>query len=250
MKTAIDVYQTQKAGNSPDENEDASWPPRSILGVEEQTIRIAISDGATGSASSGIWSKLLVKEFGKRGFAAESLEVRMERLAQVWKRAATRPNVPWYITAKLRHGAFAAFVGLELREVESVGLWSCVACGDSVLFHMRCDQVYRVFPKFTSSDFTNAPHLLGTTGERRGVGAMQAAQGEWLDGDYFYLMTDALARWYLTCIESQRDPWRGLPNNHTFAFDPTFADWIALLLERGEVKNDDCTLIVITPELS
>ena len=255
MKAAIHLYRTQKAGNTASENEDASWPRASSeLQQDGRSVRVAIADGATSSAFSQVWSRLLVRDFGKRDLNAENLEQRLERLAKVWKRAVSRPDAPWSVKAKLRLGSFAAFVGLELREGDAAGRgpgrWSGIACGDSVLFHLRRGQPLTVFPPLTSADFLNAPYLLGTTGERRGAGGLQSAAGEWCDGDRFYLMTDALARWFLLCTETGSDPWQGLPRVAAFADDASFAEWIDSLRSRREIKNDDCTLMVVTPVAS
>ncbi len=191
----------------------------------------------------------MVRDFGKRRMDQSNLEERLPRLAKIWKRAVYRPDLPWYAKAKMRLGSFAAFVGLELTEADSVGHWSAVACGDSVMFHVRSDELLQVFPPLRSEDFSNSPRLLGTPGEGLDRDAVMTADGEWHDGDCFYLMTDALACWYLTCYESKRDPWQGLLNL-AFAHDPTFDEWIAGLRERGEIRNDDCTLIIAMPELS
>jgi hypothetical protein len=70
--------------------------------------------------------------------------------------------------------------------------------------------------------------------------------GWWKKGDSFFLMTDALAQWFLTEHEKEHKPWeplwRGLADK-----DPTAAltSLVKDLRSSGELKNDDVTLLVI-----
>ena len=73
------------------------------------------------------------------------------------------------------------------------------------------------------------------------------ASGTWQDGDNIYLMSDALACWFLMRCESGSIPWQ-LLNDITLAGTPSFPAWITQLRERRELKNDDCTLVSITFE--
>ena len=249
MKILINSFSVQKAGNAPHENEDAKWPLESETTLKEPEVRIAISDGATCSTYSRIWSRLLVREYGRRRMNRWNANERLPRLARVWRRVTYRPDMPWYAKAKMRDGAFATFVGLELKEADSVGRWSALACGDSVVLHERSDQLLRVFPSLRSRDFSNSPRLLGTLAPSGSAELLEMTDGEWQDGDCFYLMTDALACWYLSRTESGEYPWAGLTDLR-FTNDPTFEHWIDALRERAQIKNDDCTLVVVTPELS
>ncbi len=57
--------------------------------------------------------------------------------------------------------------------------------------------------------FNNRPALLASNPiyNARVVDNLQAAQGRWMPDDAFYLMTDALAAWFLAEAEKGERPW-------------------------------------------
>jgi hypothetical protein len=62
-------------------------------------------------------------------------------------------------------------------------------------------------------------------------------------GDYFYLMTDALAQWFLSEHERGEKPWQAfntgiLNNDDLIAF-------VAECRDQRNLKNDDVTLVSI-----
>ncbi|MDQ3816980.1 MAG: hypothetical protein M3362_04725, partial [Acidobacteriota bacterium] len=62
--------------------------------------------------------------------------------------------------------------------------------------------------------------------------------------DVFYLMTDALACWFLTEVENGNEPWminRG-PQKR-------FEKWINKLRANMKIRNDDVTMFRIEPLL-
>jgi hypothetical protein len=65
--------------------------------------------------------------------------------------------------------------------------------------------------------------------------------GELAAGDRFWLMTDALAAWFLAEHEAGGAPWRELGARTV----DDFAGWVAGRRADGRLKNDDVTLIVI-----
>ncbi len=70
--------------------------------------------------------------------------------------------------------------------------------------------------------------------------------GSFKAGDRLVLMTDALAQWFLQTHESGGDPWEAVALVLAEE-DPqsAFADWIAWLRERDNLRNDDVTLLEI-----
>jgi hypothetical protein len=61
-------------------------------------------------------------------------------------------------------------------------------------------------------------------------------------GDRFWLMTDALARWFLERTERGERPWRQLER---LVNEPatTFKAWVARLRSSRELRDDDTTLV-------
>jgi len=79
---------------------------------------------------------------------------------------------------------------------------------------------------------------------------MQIARGDWRIGDRFYLMTDALAHWWLAEHEAGRAPWAALDRPGGRGRRRSFPDWVDDRRRRRHLRNDDVTLlrIEIMPE--
>ena len=60
-------------------------------------------------------------------------------------------------------------------------------------------------------------------------------------GDEFYLMTDALACWFLQMYEKKRQPWRTM----RLLKQSDFEQGIAKLRNTKALRNDDVTLLHI-----
>jgi serine/threonine protein phosphatase PrpC len=111
---------------------------------------------------------------------------------------------------------------------------------------VRDGRCIHTFPVQKSAEFGNQPRLIGSRGADAkpdlGRGTLEA-------GDRLLLMTDALAQWYLQTHEAGGDPWEAValvladekPQS-------AFADWIAWLRDRDDLRNDDVTLLAIESE--
>jgi hypothetical protein len=67
--------------------------------------------------------------------------------------------------------------------------------------------------------------------------------GAWQPGDAFYLMTDALAYWFMRETEEGRTPWRVLRDLNTSDEIKPFREWVKTLRVEGAMRNDDVTLL-------
>lgn len=121
MWIRTEALHVPKHGNAEDEYEDAFFP-ESGVSSEVSSFRCAVADGASESAFSGLWARLLVRGFG-RG------RLRLEQLRRTWQRAVggrgggdaaagngKAKQLPWYLEKKVASGAHAALIGLALRE--------------------------------------------------------------------------------------------------------------------------------------
>jgi hypothetical protein len=129
--------------------------------------------------------------------------------------------------------------------------------GDSCLFHTRKGQLLKCFPLERSEEFNNTPTLISSiNSNNEGLQESQReASGDWEVGDTFYLMTDALACWFLQVCEMlgkddvHRDFLDGLG---TVGDQPAFEELVKL--ERAAptskglpaLRNDDQTLMRCT----
>ena len=221
-----------RRGASRDECEDAA-------AADPGRGRFAIADGATESSHAGPWARLLVEAF-----------VRQEELAWPgwivplqgrWAQAVAPPErpLPWYLEGRLEQGAFSTFVGLSLSEEA----WHAVAVGDSCLVHMRGARA-TAFPLEHSSQFGNSPALIGSCRPVEEIPLRQARQcmGECRPGDRLWLMTDALAAWYLSRMEAGERPWEEM-QRLADQDEAAFSGWVARQRESRRLRNDDTTLL-------
>jgi hypothetical protein len=80
--------------------------------------------------------------------------------------------------------------------------------------------------------------------EGRTHGTLASLQGTWRTGDAFYLATDALSHWILDWQEKRRKPWRALEDLRELDQE-TFAAFMDRLRSRGDLRNDDVTLVAL-----
>ena len=70
-----------------------------------------------------------------------------------------------------------------------------------------------------------------------------------LPGDRLFLMTDALAQWFLHAHEQGGRPDKELAAVLSAADpDAAFAAWVEELRQRDALRNDDVTLLNVQPE--
>jgi hypothetical protein len=249
MHITLQTFWLPKAGNGADEYEDAFWPPVPIKEREAARFRCAVADGATETSFSALWAGLLVREISRQSLRRFLKAV--PRLQQEWRQEVTAQPLPWYAEEKVRSGAYAALLGLTVEraapELGHFAVWNAAAIGDSCLFQMRGDCLRVVFPVERAEQFDSRPYLLGT-------GAQNPAQ--WCDhltlvggtcepGDTFYLLTDALACWFLRQQEAGE-------SGDVLQAIRTPADFKAFAQEqrpqrdadgRPLLRNDDMTLM-------
>jgi hypothetical protein len=209
--------------------------------------RVAIADGAAESAHAGPWARLLVEEFisaDEEALAGPGWIARAQaRFAEAVRRPADAEPLPWYLEGRYAQGAYATFLGLAL----DCPTWQAVAVGDSCLFQERGDALIVVYPLEHSAQFDNTPSLIGSrtcpneVPRRWGVPLL----GECRPGDRLWLMTDALARWFLCEREAGRRPWRDLAAL-LCGGEEAFAAFVEGLRDRRALRNDDTTLAAVS----
>jgi Protein phosphatase 2C len=233
------VLRLPKHGNTDAEYEDA-WAGDAAAG------RFAVADGASETSFAARWAQLLTEGF----IAAARPAALREWLAgqrRLWLEEVNRLELPWYAEIKRDQGAFATFLGLGVRAPtpKRRGGWRAVAVGDSCLMQVRDGCCIQSFPMQKSAEFGNEPRLIGSRGADPkpdlGRGTLEV-------GDRLVLMTDALAQWFLQTHEDGGAPWDAVaPVLSAAEPEAAFADWIAELRDRGDLRNDDVTLLAIEP---
>jgi Protein phosphatase 2C len=227
-----------KHGQSFEEFEDACASNLSLG-------RFAVADGATESSYAGLWARLLVDGFVDGASPhPDSWDSWLPALQSRWESEVGQRPLAWYAEIKWQQGAFATFLGLLVEPPR----WRALAVGDSCLFHIRDQKLHNAFPLRRSCEFGCSPWLIGSRGFTREVMAMREVrlEGEFGPGDRLWLMTDALAQWFLYGIETGERPWELLENLLT-APDAAadFRSWIQRLRAAARIRNDDVTLMAI-----
>jgi len=241
-----------KAGNASKDYEDAFWPRREG-DHEGAKFNFAIADGATEGVLNGNWANTLVRTFGT--YADMEFQGFLEKSYKRWNRWKKRyliqrekDNKPiqWYEEPGLQAGAFSTFLGLTLYDTDNLHVkkWKASAIGDTCLFHIHGNDLVTRFPVNVSSDFTNHPMLLSSNPAKNMSISPKVLEGEcWVD-DTFFLMTDALACWFLQEYENGNQPWYALRDlKHDQKHD--FEELIADLRDKKLMRNDDVTLVRI-----
>ena len=230
------TFRVPRRGHHVEECEDAA-------AADAGRGRFAIADGAAESAESGLWARLLVDTF-VHAPPQQPWPTWLGPLQQQWADAVRRPAdaepLPWFLEGRYRDGAYATFLGLILDGPR----WFALGLGDSCLFQVSGSRLEAAFPLGHSSQFDNNPWLVGSRAASDEAPLRQARHlaGDWRPGDRLFLMTDALARWFLSAVEMGAQPW--LPLEALFAQpDDSFADWVGRLRCDRQLRNDDTTLV-------
>ncbi len=204
MRVSYRVFWLQKAGISADEYEDA-YAPESAPDQELNEFRCAVADGATETSFSGLWAKMLCDAYTEKKF--DLIELQAE-----WLKSVSSKELPWYAEQKLESGAFATILGLDIREENKELHWSARALGDSCLFHIRGTEILKALPLEKWQDFDYTPMLISSQ-QKANKGVLEKQEhevGQCKQGDVFYLMTDAISKWFLRRQTEQQDAVRTL----------------------------------------
>ena len=232
------VLHVPKRGHTETEYEDA-WAANPRAG------RFAVADGASESSFAELWARLLAGSFVAARSPWETTDW-LSRPRQRWSEAVDSLDLPWYAEMKREQGAFATLLGLAVRPPTPgrPGRWRALAIGDSCLVRFRDGQQPRSFPLTKSQEFDNQPRLLGSRPSLTPAPTLDS--GSCQAGDRLFLMTDALAQWFLSCCEKNRRPWDHF-GRLLAEPDGNFAAWIDKCRDQDQLRNDDVTLLAVGP---
>ena len=255
MRVRTRAHMLHKAGNAATEYEDAYdyvCAPDAVAPIH----RFAVADGATEASFSALWATKLVRAYCNGEIGAPTLAAALENLQQEWlaQVSAVSPTAQWYVEEKLKHGAFSALVGLTLQEERDeqrqrpgAGRWHALAVGDSCLFQVRGEELLVRFPVSCAEEFNNRPFLLSSNpaGNDALVEHTHTFAGEWAAGDCFYLMTDAMAHWFLQGYERGGRPWQTLAQLNDGTSETAFTEFISAARAAQTLRNDDVTVLSV-----
>jgi hypothetical protein len=244
------AFWLQKDGNSAEEYEDAFAVDQREM-APGLVLRLAIADGATETLFSGLWARLLADAYCNGELTTLRFDASLASLQNEWSRQVGTNSETWYGERKASLGASSTFLGLsvsqESGDSKQRGEWRAIAVGDSCLFQIRDNNLIAAFPNTKSSQFDSRPFLLSSNpqGNMPLSDAMANHRGSWEAGDEFFLMTDAVAQWFLAAFEQGRSPWRDIRGHATT--EDEFVRWISNTRKQGSLRNDDVTLVRFAP---
>jgi len=264
MLANVTTFSVPKRGSQPEECEDASWvgPDGSGAGdFEIGSLRIVVADGASESLLAGRWARRLSSSFGtgknptrvKSGFIATYFAAVDEWTREMAEYQADREErgvpIQWFEEPGLTKGAHATVVVVEFLEGQqgAPSFWKAAAVGDSCVFQVRDEKLLASFPMQEVGAFSHQPPLLSSRGGENEVirRHVRLTSGDLDHEDSFYIVTDALAAWFLRLAHAGGRPWEPLRDMNTMDFNVDFESWVNSQREEGGMDNDDTTLVRI-----
>ena len=243
MKLHVGVLHLPKAGATAAEYEDS-------FDYSVKSGIAAVSDGASNNFESRRWASLLTHAFVHRTpteFTLPKVLDWVDSVAAEWSESIPWQDLTVFEEAKAALGSAATLIGLKfesssLRKAE--GAWQCLAIGDSCLFQITRGQLARSLPIAKSADFDIHPPLLSTRPENSKLitDRLMTERGGWRTGDTFYLLTDAIASWFLLDYEQGGSPWEILSSLD----QQSFASFVDDKRARKLMRNDDVTVITLS----
>lgn len=267
MPFKLSAFSVPKRDTQASKNQDAVWPrlirdtnEEPYAGQEEKTSKhgrvfIGVADGATEGVLAGEWANITLRSLSKtigEIQAAKDVIPRLHAAVQTWERYkrlrtknGTKPLTAlpdWLETEAVARGAFATACVAWFGDN---GEWICVAIGDSCVFHLRQNELLKVWPLSSSAEFNNSPYLVSSEAACNAdiETHIKTHQGYWQQQDHFYFATDALACWILNQYEKQILPWNKLLNFDPIAEPSEFLHFVESARDSGEMRNDDTTLV-------
>lgn len=213
--------------------------------VNISSNRFSVSDGVSKSFFPKVWSEILVNQFVNITNLKES---ELIKVCQVeWQKRideiVSLPETKWFTKAQYnrKDPALATFVALQFFIKEKK--WSASALGDSFLFFVPKgykdyqNELVKLSSKIEPLVFDNFPDYLTSIGElHKGITKKHA--GTLKDGS-FYLMTDALAEWFINEGEN------AIGKIIVWKSQSDFESFITLAINANELTNDDCAILCI-----
>lgn len=217
--------------------------------------RFSVSDGVSKSFFPKVWSEILVSKFVERTDLNESdlikesdfiKECQLEwqkRIDEIVKSFETDPK-KWHTRTlyNRKEPALATFVGLQFFEKEKK--WSAWALGDSFLFFIPSNyknyqkELVKLSSKKGTIVFDNFPDYFSSVGNNHN-GIIEPLRSQKIVDGTFFLMTDALAEWFL------KEGENAIGKIAVWKSQTDFEKFITLAIDENQLTNDDCAILCI-----
>ncbi|WP_143074921.1 hypothetical protein [Streptomyces mangrovisoli] len=250
------MVQAPKSRLDARQTEDAARIVLPAPGVAGEA-RLVVADGSSGSAESGWWATRLADDLcaapGRAFHSAKAFHTVASGAALRWpsrrqalsERFAAPGQKSWIALRRLDSGPATTILGIRLlpaatqdddpAAVPGGGQWQVVAVGDACMFQVRTDRVVdavAVQPR--------RPPVVRAD-PRPAAPKPAFREGHWHDRDVFYVMTDALGRWWRRNAEEGGLPWTVLDT--VCGSNERFTAWVQAERTRRMLQDDDITLL-------
>lgn len=211
--------------------------------INREHNKFAISDGVSKSFFPKVWSDILVKKYvDQKDWKDEEFIIQCQK---EWQskidEIVNQPETKWFTKSQYnrKDPALATFVGLQF--IESEQKWIAQALGDSFLFFIPKDSNKIKIQLSSKSEpiiFDNFPDYLSSIGNSH-KGEKKPIRGEKIENGTFYLMTDALAEWFLQNTEQAKQT---LDNIKT---QEQYLETIKNERNANRLNDDDSAVLII-----
>jgi hypothetical protein len=235
------TFLAPKGGSEDAECEDA-------FSVSCDQMRFCVADGATEGFASRYWARFLVKHWthSKRLNATpEELIAWAAALGSRFDRKWQRRPLPWFAEEKAQSGAYAAFVGLSFLESPWQLYWQGIAIGDACLIICRQDAIIKSFPLNEPEKFGSRPVLLPSNrnAQQKILENVEVQSAPVQPGDSFFLLTDAIAAWFLRTARSAPQEIAAFEQLLHGGKRLELHEFIEQARSNGSLRNDDVGIV-------
>ena len=257
MIVKIRIFRTQKDGNPENEYEDA-YQPTTNSEEKFHKFNAAMADGASEGFLSAQWADILVRQYCNDPSNPSNLTNFLKVSEASWKeflaayitqREAQNRPIQWYEEPGIENGAFSTLIGLTIFDGKepSEKVWTACAIGDTCLFQVRQTELICCFPIEDAESFNTWPALISSNPKHNKdlIEKSRSREGSWVDGDQFFIMSDAISAWFLQDHETNHNPTLWM-QQFLLKSNDEFVQWITDLRETDEIRNDDVTFMSLS----
>jgi hypothetical protein len=212
--------------------------------------KFAISDGVTKSFFPKIWADILVnkwvssKEFDETQFITDCQKDWLNQVTEIVK----KPDAKFFTKNAFnsKKPGLATFIGLRFYRKKKEWFWKAHALGDSFLFFVPkkiknfSKECIVLSSKKEPIHFDNFPDYLSSLGDNH-KGDKQYKENPITSGT-FYLMTDALAEWFL----NEKD--NAISKIAIWQNQKDFERFVDEERQNKKLGNDDSAILIIRIE--
>ena len=235
-------FRLPKDEERPEEYEDA-------CAVNPLASVAAVAGGVSSSLFSGTWARLLVDAAVKDPPNIYDGDW-LAQLRKAWSDPVDVDSLTSHQQPRVQEGASSTLLIVQLSltprdDAEAAGPIRLSACaaGDCCLFHVRGDQVLRIFPYEESRLFQQDPQVIRSVDcqPHREI-RFDTLEDDCRPDDLIVLCTDAIAAWALVQLESGHSP------NWQNCWDLSQLEWsdhVHRLREQRVIRCADTTVLLL-----